>query len=93
MVGPEIADRAFRLRETLYVPSGTGRRLERFQLYWPERGEKVSGGAIRSGDDPKRPPVSEAVTMVGNDPDEGVPFPSPELEPREHGTPRHCLTS
>jgi hypothetical protein len=92
-VGSAIADRTFRLTAAVYVPSGTGRKLERFQLVWPERQEIVSGGTLRTGDDPKLPPVADGITMTGNDPDEGVPFPAPDPEPREHGIPKHCLTS
>src|SRR3974390_3048718 len=40
-VGSEIADHTFRLTAAVYVPSGTGRKLEHFQLVWPERREKV----------------------------------------------------
>ena len=92
-VGSAIADRTFRLTATVYVPSGTGRKLEHFQLVWPERPEKVSGGIIQTGDDSKQPPIADGITMTGNDPDEGVPLPSADPEPREHGIPRHCLTS
>src|SRR5271166_3998822 len=92
-VGPAIADRTFRLTSAVFVPSGTGRKLEHFQLVWPERPEKVSGGTILTGDDPKGPPVADGITMVGNDPDEGVPLPGPDPEPHEHGIPKHCLTS
>ena len=53
----------------------------------------VSGGTIRSGDDPDQPPVAEGVTTIGADPDEGVPYEGPATEPLDHGVPRHCLTS
>jgi len=67
--------------------------LERFRMIWPERRETVSGGIIQSGSDPDKPPVAVDITTVGADPDEGVPYETPDREPREHGIPRHCLTS
>ena len=92
-VGAQIADRTFLLSSAVYISSGTGRKLERFRMVWPERQETVSGGTIRSGDDPDQPPVAEGVTTIGADPDEGVPYEGPDIEPLDHGTPRHCLTS
>jgi hypothetical protein len=93
-VGAEIADRTFLLSAAVYVSSGTGRKLERFKMVWPApRNEQVSGGTILSGDDPKQPPVAEGITKINADPDEGVPYEAPGGEPREHGVPRHCLTS
>ncbi|MBV8505682.1 MAG: hypothetical protein JOZ11_07740 [Alphaproteobacteria bacterium] len=92
-IGAEIADRTFLLSSVVYISSGTGRTLERFRLVWPERQETVSGGTIRSGDDPDQPPVAEGVTTIGADPDEGVPYEGPAPEPLDHGVPRHCLTS
>ena len=92
-VGAEIADRTFLLSSVVYISSGTGRKLERFRMVWPERQETVSGGTIRSGDDPDQPPVAEGVTTIGADPDEGVPYESPAPEPLDHGIPRHRLTS
>jgi hypothetical protein len=92
-VAPEIADRTFLLSSVVYISSGTGRKLERFRMVWPERQETVSGGTIRAGDDPDTPPVAEGVTTIGADPDEGVPYKTPDPEPLDHGIPRHCLTS
>jgi len=92
-VGAEIADRTFLLSSTVYVSGGTARRLERFRMIWPWRNEVVSGGAIVTGNDPNAEPRAEGITMVGADPDEGVPYKAPDAEPREHGVPRHCLTS
>jgi hypothetical protein len=92
-VGVEIADRTFLLSSVIYISSGTGRKLERFRMVWPDRQETVSGGTIRSGDDPDQPPVAEGVTTIGADPDEGVPYEGPATEPVDHGVPRHCLTS
>jgi hypothetical protein len=92
-VGEEIADRTFLLNSAVYISSGTGRKLERFRMVWPGRGETVSGGVLAAGDDPDRPPIAEGITKIGADPDEGVPYKTPDAEPREHGVPRHCLTS
>jgi hypothetical protein len=92
-VGADIADHTFLLSSVVYISGGTGRTLERFRMVWPERQETVSGGTIRSGDDPDMPPVAEGVTTIGADPDEGVPYEGPPSEPLDHGVPRHCLTS
>src|ERR1700720_1571254 len=92
-VGAEIADRTFLLSSVVYISSGTGRKLERFRMVWPDRQETVSGGTIRSGDDPDQPPVAEGVTTIGADPDESVPYEGPATEPLDHGVPRHCLAS
>ena len=81
------------MRSAIYVTSGSGRKLERFRMVWPERNETVTGGVIHSGNDPAQPPMADGVVMVGADNDEGVPYVTPPLEPREHGIPRHCLTS
>jgi hypothetical protein len=92
-VGEEISDRTFLLNSAIYISSGTGRKLERFRMVWPERKETVSGGAIVAGNDPDQPPVADGITKIGADPDEGVPYETPDPEPREHGIPKHCLTS
>ena len=92
-VGEEITDRTFLLSSAIYISSGTGRKLERFRMVWPERRETVSGGAIVAGNDPDQPPVADGITKIGADPDEGVPYETPDPEPREHGIPKHCLTS
>lgn len=92
-VGAEISDRSFLLSSTVYLSGGTGLRLERFRMIWPWRQEIVSGGTIVTGNDPDQEPRTEGITMVGADPDEGVPYKTPDPEPREHGIPRHCLTS
>jgi hypothetical protein len=92
-VSAEIADRTFLLSSTIYVSGGTGRRLQHFRMIWPWRNEVVSGGAIITGSEPDKEPRTEDIAMVGADPDEGVPYKTPDAEPREHGIPRHCLTS
>ena len=56
-------------------------------------GNLVSGGTITTGNDPDVEPRTEGITMVGADPDEGVPYKAPDREPHEHGIPKHCLTS
>jgi len=92
-VGSEIADRNFLLSSTIYIHSGTGRKMERFRMVWPWRNEIVTGGTIAAGNDPDSQPVADGITKVNSDPDEGVPYDGPKLEPTEHGVPRHCLTS
>jgi hypothetical protein len=92
-VGAEISDRNFRLNSTIYISGGTGRKLERFRMIWPERNETVSGGTILSGSDPDKPPVADGITKIGADPDEGIPYEAPPPEPLDHGIPKHCLTS
>jgi hypothetical protein len=92
-VGSEIADHKFLLSSTVYIHSGTGRKMERFQMVWPHRNEVVTGGTITAGTDPDSQPVADGITKVNADPDEGVPYDGPKLEPHENGIPRHCLTS
>ena len=93
VVGSKIADRRFLLSATVYVHGGTDRKMERFQMLWPHRNEIVSGGTIRTGSDPKEPPIVDEITKVNSDPDEGIPYDGPGLEPREHSIPKHCLNS
>ena len=92
-IGSVIADRKFLLSATLYIHGGTGRKMERFQMVWPHRNEIVSGGTILAGDDPQAVPIANGITKINSDPDEGVPYDGPKLEPHEHGIPEHCLTS
>jgi hypothetical protein len=80
-VGPQIADRVFRLSSAVYIPSGTGRTIAHFQFVWPERKELVAGGTIASGGDPDRPPVATGLTKIGAGPGEGVPYPSKTPKP------------
>jgi hypothetical protein len=92
-VGSRIAGRAFLLSSTVYIPSGTGRRIERFKMIWPARRERVSGDAILSGDDPNRPATTIGIAKINAGPDEGVPYraPSPKLgTPDARGA---CLVS
>jgi len=92
-VGSQIANRSFLLSSTVYIHGGTGRRMERFRMVWPWRDEVVTGGTVAAGNDPESEPVADNITKVNADPDEGVPYDGPKLEPHEHGVPRHCLTS
>ena len=92
-VGEAIADRVFRLSSVIYVPGGTGRRLDRFRLVWPERGETVTGGSVRSGGDPDAAPVVTGVEIVGGDPGEGVPLETPDIARIDRANPARCAVS
>jgi hypothetical protein len=92
-VGEAIADRVFRLSSVIYVPGGTGRRLDRFRLVWPERGETVTGGSVRSGDDPDAAPVVTGVEIVGGDSGEGVPLETPDIARIDRANPARCAVS
>jgi hypothetical protein len=92
-VGSEITDHNFLLSSTVYIHSGTGRKMERFQMVWPYRNEVVTGGTIATGSDPEGTPVADQITKINSDSDEGIPYDGPKLEPHENGIPRHCLTS
>jgi len=92
-VGASIAGRSFRLSAAVYVPGGTGRRLEDFRMLWPERGETVSGGTILSGADPEQAPLASGVSIVGGDPGEGKPFEAPDAAPAAANDQASCATS
>jgi hypothetical protein len=92
-VGDAVAGHVFRLSSAIYVPGGTGRHLERFRLHWPERGETVTGGSVRAGDDPDAAPLVSGVEIVGGDPGEGVPLETPEISPVPRRDPARCATS
>jgi hypothetical protein len=92
-VGPEIVGRAFLLSSTVYIPSGTGRRIERFQMIWPARRERVSGGMILAGDDPDKPAATDGIVKTGAGPDEGVPYAAPPPKPGTHDIRANCLVS
>ena len=92
-VGPQIADRVFLLTSALYIPSGTGRKIERFQWIWPARRERVSGGTILAGRDPNQPPVATGIAKINAGPGEGVPFPAPDPKPADTRTATDCLVS
>jgi hypothetical protein len=92
-VGPEIADHIFLLSSTIYIPSGTGRRIERFQMIWPARKERVSGGTIFAGDDPDKPAIAVGIVKTGAGPDEGVPYPAPAPKHDTRNSRENCLVS
>ncbi len=92
-VGPQIADHVFRLSTAIYIPSGTGRRIESFQFIWPERKELVSGGTIVSGVDPNLPPLATDLTKIGAGPNEGIPLPDITPKPAAHEDRTDCLVS
>ena len=92
-VGAEIAGHDFLLSSTVYIPSGTGRRLERFRMLWPYRHETVSGGTILTGDDPDKAPAAIAVTTVNAGPDEGVPFEAETPSSDQPAAAARCLVS
>jgi hypothetical protein len=93
VVGPRIADHSFLLTGVLYIPSGTGRTIEHFRLFWPARKEIVAGGTIASGDDSNRPAVTANLTKVGVGPGEGEPFPILKPKPAAAGDRSDCLVS
>jgi hypothetical protein len=92
-VGAAIAGHSFRLSDAVYLPAGTGRRLEQFRLLWPERGETVSGGTIATGSDPDKAPVASAIKIEGGDPGEGIPFEAPDSASGDRSDQRSCATS
>lgn len=92
-VGASIAGHVFRLSAAIYVPGGTGRRLEQFRMIWPERGETVSGGTIQSGGDPDKAPIVSGIRIVGGDPGEGKPFDTPDAAPAKPAPDASCAIS
>jgi hypothetical protein len=92
-VGPQITGQVFRLKGAVLIPSGTGRSIERFELVWPERRERVTGGSIRAGNDHNKPPIASGIVKVGAGPNEGVPFPTPDPKAADHDSGTDCLVS
>ena len=92
-IGTAIAGRSFRLSSAIYVVGGTGRSLSDFRLVFPERGEVVTGGTVRAGNNADQPPVSSGVTITGGDSGEGVPFDAPEIAPANAAGPTACPIS
>jgi len=92
-VGAAIAGRVFRLSSTVFVPSGTGRRLERFEMVWPARRERVSGGTIDAGNDHDMPATTTGIVKIGAGPDEGVPYKAPPTTPADQRSRRDCFVS
>ena len=89
-VGGAIAGHSFRLSAPVFVPGGTGRRLDAFRMLWPERGEVVSGGTIVSGSDAATAPTLSGVDIVGGDPGEAVPFDAPDAAPKNRDDQASC---
>jgi hypothetical protein len=92
-VGAQITGQVFRLEGPVLIPSGTGRSIERFEWIWPERGERVTGGSIRAGNDHDKPPVASSVVKIGAGPNEGVPYPTTDQKPADHRNDTGCLVS
>jgi hypothetical protein len=90
-IGPEIIGHDFLLSSTVFVPSGTGRRFERFQMIWPARKERISGGTILTGDDPDKPAIQVGIVKTGAGPEEGVPYAAPAPKPGTRELPESCL--
>lgn len=86
-VGATIARHDFRLSSAIYIEAGSGRTLDHFRFYWPQRGEVVTGATIRAGRDPNRAPTMTGVRIVGGDRSEGKPFSLPDLTPKPHEAP------
>jgi hypothetical protein len=77
----------------VHIPSGTGRRLERFRMIWPQRRERVSGEEIFTGNDPDKPSLTVGIVKLGAGPDEGVPYAAPPPKPAAPPSPKACLIS
>ena len=92
-VGATIVGHSFRLSAAVYIPGGTGRSLEGFRMLWPERGEVVSGGVIRSSDDPNEAPVLVDVSITGGDSGEGKPLQMPDSGATPINFDASCATS
>jgi hypothetical protein len=92
-IGAEIIGHDFLLSSTVFIPSGTGRRFERFQMIWPARKERVSGGTILTGDDPEKPAILVGIVKIGAGPDEGVPYDAPAPTSGTRDLPESCLVS
>lgn len=91
--GVELGERVFRLTGPVYIPSGTGRRIEQFAFVWPQRRERVSGGTIVAGADPAKPPVATDLRKIGSRRGEGVPFKTPDPRPDNRDAGSSCLVS
>jgi hypothetical protein len=83
----------FRLSGPVYIPSGTGRRIEHFEFIWPRRQEQISAAAILTGLDPAKPPVAIDLKKIGSRPGEGIPFKTPTPKPVKRDAATDCLVS
>jgi hypothetical protein len=92
-VGPVIADRSFLLSQAVYAPGGSGRTLERFRLWWPERHEIVTGAALATGADPDGAPTGVDIRIVGGDSGEGIAVQAPDPPHEKDDNSIKCLTS
>jgi hypothetical protein len=93
-VGNKISGRVFKLSAAVYISSGTGRRLEHFEMVWPTHGERVTGGMILAGGDRNTPPVATGISKTGGDPGEGLPVSTPDPTPQATETAgTNCLVS
>lgn len=92
-VGAQIAGRVFLLSSAIYISSGSDRRIEHFEFFWPQRQERVSGGTIVASPDPNQPPVATDLTKIGSGPNEGVPYHSPPPPPTRNADRTGCLVS
>jgi hypothetical protein len=97
-VGSEIGgagtgSHIFRLTGPVYIPSGTGRRIEHFEFVWPQHNERVSAAAILAGRDPAKPPVAIDLKKIGSRPGEGVPFKTATPKPENRDAGSDCLVS
>lgn len=93
-IGDEISGHVFKLSAAVYISSGSGRRLDHFELIWPTRGERVTGGTILAGRDRNTPPVATGISKTGGDPGEGLPFDDPDQKPQTaEPAAANCLVS
>ena len=83
-VGAEISGRVFKLSAAVLIPSGTHRRLDRFELVWPTHGERVTGGTLATGADRNAAPIAVGIGKTGGDPGEGIARPAPLPKPRQN---------
>ena len=53
----------------------------------------MTGGSVRSGDDPDQAPVVTGVEIVGGDSGEGVPLETPDVTRIDRSNPARCAVS
>jgi hypothetical protein len=81
-IGAEISGRVFKLSAAVFIPSGTNRRLDRFELVWPTHGERVTGGTLATGPDRNAAPIATGISKTGGDPGEGIALPASVPRPQ-----------